>query len=349
MGMRAEPLLEIRGLKTHFPLDEGLVRAVDGVDLTIRAGQTVGLAGESGCGKSVTAFSVLQIVGKPGRIVEGQVLLRRSRAADSRSSVDEVVDLAAMDPRGDEIRAIRGADVAMIFQEPMSSLSVMHTVGFQIQEAIQLHQKVSDREARQQILDLLARVGIPRPEDWIDRYPFQLSGGMRQRVMIAMALSCNPKLLIADEPTTALDVTTQAQILELIKGLQKKYGMAMLLITHDLGVIAETCDEVAIMYMGEIVEQAPVDAIFFDALHPYTRALLHSIPVLGEAKSAKLRSIEGSVPDPYNRPPGCPFHPRCERHMPGRCDRIHPTTVILEDGRSVRCLLYDHTGEAARV
>ena len=345
--MSGDTLLEVKGLQTYFPLDEGLVKAVDGADLTVKRGQTLGLVGESGCGKSVTAFSVLQIVGRPGRIYGGKILFHRLTSDEGGNERIEVIDLAALDPRGDEIRSIRGADIAMIFQEPMSSLSMMHTIGFQIREAIQLHQNVSDHQARQLVVDLLGRVGIPQPSQWVDSYPFQLSGGMRQRAMIAMALSCNPKLLIADEPTTALDVTTQAQILELMRRLQQEFGMAILLITHDIGVIAEMCDEVAVMYLGEVVEQASVDSIFYDPLHPYTRALLKSIPVLGSGRSIKLASIVGSVPDPYNRPSGCPFHPRCASVLQGRCDRIRPRTTRLPDGRAVRCLLYAQDTEVA--
>jgi len=331
-------LLEVKGLKTHFPLREGLVKAVDGVDFDIRHGSTVGLVGESGCGKSVTAFSILQIVGRPGRIVDGQVLLHRR--TDGGAS-EEVIDLVALHPRSEEMRAVRGGEIAMIFQEPMTSLSMMHTVGFQIEEAILLHNHMPKQEARERAIDLLRHVGIPRPEQRVDAYPFQLSGGMRQRAMIAMALSCSPSLLIADEPTTALDVTTQAQILDLMKELQRDFGMAVMLITHDLGIVAETCDEVVVMYLGEVVERADVDSLFYDPLHPYTRALLRSIPILGRSRGTELQPIEGMVPDPYNRPPGCPFHPRCASFVAGLCDRQHPEMTVTDDGRAVRCLLYE--------
>lgn len=336
-------LLEIKDLQVHFFLQEGTVRAVDGVDLKIKRGATVGLVGESGCGKSVTAFSILQVVSRPGRIVGGSIKLHRlvNDPAGGGSQV-ETIDLAALPPRSKAMRAIRGRDIAMIFQEPMTSLSMMHTIGFQIDEAIRLHNKVTKEESRRRAIELLRRVGIPKPEERVDAYPFQLSGGMRQRAMIAMALSCNPSLLIADEPTTALDVTTQAQIMELIVELKREIGMSVLLITHDLGVIAETCDEVVVMYLGEIVEKAGVKELFADPLHPYTRALLASIPRLGYGREKELEPIEGMVPDPYNRPPGCPFHPRCTAFMPGLCDEQLPPITVLSDGREVRCHLYNN-------
>jgi len=338
-------LLELKGLKTHFPLHEGVVKAVDGVDLTIKRGTTLGLVGESGCGKSVTAFSILQIVGRPGRIMEGQVLFHRPvRGQEGASQMSEIIDLAALNPRGREMRDVRGSEIAMVFQEPMTSLSMMHTIGFQIVEAIRLHRHTSQQQARETAIEMLHRVGIPKPEEWVDAYPFQLSGGMRQRAMIAMALVCQPRLLIADEPTTALDVTIQAQILELMRELQQDLGMAVLLITHDLGVIAEMCDEVAVMYLGEVVEYGDVDSIFHNPLHPYTRALLRSIPKLGHSKEKELDSIEGMVPDAFNRPSGCPFHPRCTVSAPA-CAEVHPSMVRMENGQMVRCAHYEHAGE----
>ncbi len=333
-------LLEVKNLKTHFFLDEGVVRAVDGVDFTVRRGKTIGIVGESGCGKSVTAYSILQLVGRPGRIVEGQILLHRRDGADWEGGGEEVIDIAALPLNSRRLRDIRGKDIAMIFQEPMTSLSMMHTVGFQIIEAILLHMPLTKEQARERAIEMLRLVGIPKPEQRVDDYPFQLSGGMRQRAMIAMALSCNPSLLIADEPTTALDVTTQAQILELMLRLQEEFGMAIMMITHDLGVVAEICDDVVVMYLGEVVERGDVDSIFHDPQHPYTQALLHSIPRLGHSKEGRLNPIVGSVPDPYNRPPGCPFHPRCAHYMPGRCDVVHPDLIEFGDGRAVRCLLY---------
>jgi peptide/nickel transport system ATP-binding protein len=317
---------------------EGIVRAVEGIDFDIKPSTTVGLVGESGSGKSVTAFALLQAVARPGRIVSGRVLFNQGARAETGQS--ETIDLALLNPRGEKIRSIRGKEIAMIYQEPMTSLSMMHTIGFQIIEAILLHQKVNKEQARALAIEMLGRVGIARPEQRVDSYPFELSGGMRQRAMIAMALVCNPRLLIADEPTTALDVTTQAQIMELILELQREMGMAVLLITHDLGVVAETCKEVVVMYLGEVMEKAEVTQLFHDPLHPYTRALLRSIPRLGHGKSVELQPIEGMVPDPYNRPPGCPFHPRCPSMIEGVCDVQPLTTTVLPDGRTVRCHLY---------
>jgi peptide/nickel transport system ATP-binding protein len=329
--MADRPLLEVRGLRTHFFTDEGVVRAVDGVDFEIRRGQIVCVVGESGCGKSVTARSILQIVDPPGRVVDGQILLDQDGG---------VVDVAALDPRGKAIRRIRGKEIAMIFQEPMTSLSPVHTIGDQIGEAMRLHLTYTPAEAHQRTLELLRRVGIPNPERRIDAYPFQLSGGMRQRAMIAMGLACSPSLLIADEPTTALDVTTQAQILDLITDLQQEFGMAVLLITHDLGVVAEMADSVVVMYLGTVAECGSVDAIFHDPQHPYTRALLRSIPRVGAGVRERLSTIRGSVPPPLVRPPGCAFHPRCEHAMPGRCDRVVPGRVATGSGGEVRCLLF---------
>ncbi len=330
-----EPLLEVKGLKTHFLLDEGTVRAVDGVDITVPRGTTLGVVGESGCGKSVTAFSILQLVQKPGQILEGEILLHGTH------HTPDVVDVAALPYESEQLRQIRGQDIAMIFQEPMTSMSMMYTVGFQISEAVSLHMELDKEAARARAVEMLGLVGIPDPEERYDAYPYELSGGMRQRVMIAMALSCDPQLLIADEPTTALDVTTQAQILELMQRLQNELGMAIMLITHDLGVVAEMCSEVVVMYLGEVVEHADVDSIFHDPQHPYTQALLQSIPRLGHSTEGRLNPIRGSVPDPYHRPSGCPFHPRCEKAMAGRCNTEHPQLTVLPDGRLVRCLLYE--------
>ena len=316
------------------------MKAVEGADLTIKRGGTRGVVGESGCGKSVTAYSILQLVESPGRIVAGQILFHRQLNSDGASQMTDIVDLAALKPGSREMRAIRGEEIAMVFQEPMTSLSPVHTIGNQIEEVILLHRRVDQATARQQAIEMLHRVGIPKPEERIDAYPFQLSGGMRQRAMIAMALACHPSLLIADEPTTALDVTTQAQILELIQGLQRDWGMAVMLITHNLGMVAEICQEIVVMYLGEVVERADVFALFREPLHPYTRALLRSIPRLGQIKQGRLDPIQGAVPDPYNRPAGCPFHPRCSQIMPGKCDQIRPALIEQGDGRAVRCLLY---------
>ena len=334
--MNDRMLLEVKNLKTHFFLSEGIVRAVDGVDFTLRRGTTLGVVGESGCGKSVTAYSILKLVNKPGKIVDGNILFDRSN-----NGTPDIIDLAAFGPNSPELRDVRGKDIAMIFQEPMNSLSPVHTIGAQIMEGIRLHTGASKREALERAIDLLREVGIPKPEQRVHAYSFQLSGGMRQRAMIAAALACNPKLLIADEPTTALDVTMQAQILDLLRSLQERFGMAIMLITHDLGVVAETCEDVVVMYMGEVVEQAPVDKLFHDPQHPYTQALLKSVPRLGYGRRQKLNPIRGSVPDPFSRPTGCPFHARCEKRIAGRCDVVHPKLTKLPDGRMVRCLLYE--------
>ncbi|MBV9896445.1 MAG: ABC transporter ATP-binding protein [Chloroflexi bacterium] len=325
-------LLEVQDLHVEFPTRDGVVKAVDGVDFSIKHNQTVGVVGESGSGKTVTALAILQVVSQPGKISGGRVLLRQESG--------NAVDIASLNPRGKAIRAIRGKDISMIFQEPMTSFSMMHTIGFQIVEAIRLHQNIGNHEARSIAIDMLRRVGIARPEERVDAYAFELSGGMRQRAMIAMALVTHPRLLIADEPTTALDVTLQAQIMELIRELQRELGMSVLLITHDLGVIAENCDEVIVMYLGEVMERAGVQHLFADPLHPYTRALLRSIPRLGHGKEWELEPIEGMVPSPYNRPTGCPFHPRCPAFIPGKCDTLRPELVEVGDGRAVRCHLY---------
>ena len=335
--MGNEVLLEVKNLRTYFFLDEGTVKSVDGASFDIYRGQTLGVVGESGCGKSVTARSILRIVDPPGRIVEGQILYHRGR---------EVVDLARLDPRSDVIRSIRGAEIAMIFQEPMTSFSPVHTIGNQIIEAIRLHQDVSKAQAREQAIAMLHRVGMPQPERRIDEYPHQLSGGMRQRAMIAMALSCRPKLLLADEPTTALDVTTQAQILEILTSLQREMGMATVMITHDLGVVAEVAQWVVVMYLGRVVEVADVRSLFHDPRHPYTQALLQSIPKVGRRSRARLQPVRGMVPNPYNRPRGCLFHPRCPLSQPGLCDVVTPELVPLGEGRQVSCLRCGRGGQA---
>jgi peptide/nickel transport system ATP-binding protein len=332
-------LLSVRDLKTYFDQDEGLVKAVDGVSFDLYPGATLGIVGESGCGKSVTARSILGIVDRPGRIVDGEIRFRRQTAYKAAES-GTVVDLAKLPTNGPEIRAIRGAEIALIFQEPMSSFSPVHTVGNQIAEAIMLHQHVDRRQARVRTIEMLRRVGVSSPEQRVDQLSNQLSGGLRQRAMIAMALSCHPTLLIADEPTTALDVTTQTQILELMRQLQREDGMAIMLITHDLGVIAEMATDVAVMYLGRVVEQAPVDEIFHAPRHPYTQALLRSIPRMRSRSRERLNPIAGAVPHPYDRPAGCPFHPRCPQFMPGRCDAEEPTLRPVGDNHTVSCFLY---------
>jgi peptide/nickel transport system ATP-binding protein len=341
---RADRLLEVEGLKTYFFLKEGTVRAVEGADFSIDRGGTVGVVGESGCGKSVAAFSILQLVEQPGRIVGGSIKWHRAAKGGAGATT---VDLAALHPRSKEIREVRGGEISMIFQEPMVSLGPVHTIGSQITEAIRQHRSLEKAEADAKAVEWLGKVGIPEPERRFSSYSFQLSGGMRQRAMIAMALSCQPSLLIADEPTTALDVTTQAQILELMNQLQADLGMAIMLITHNLGVVAENCREVVVMYLGQVVEKAPTDAIFHDPLHPYTQALLKSVPVLGSGKRERLDTIEGSVPDAFARPSGCPFHPRCPAKLGAACERELVPLYELPDGRRVRCLI--HAAKAARV
>jgi oligopeptide/dipeptide ABC transporter ATP-binding protein len=326
-----DTLLEYKDFRLHFYTDEGVVKAVDGIDLDVPKGRTLCVVGESGCGKSVMALAALGIVQKPGRIVSGHILW----GLDS----GQAVDVASLDPKSREIRDIRGAEIAMIFQEPMTSLSALHTIGDQIMEAIRLHQRVSKEQARSWAIEMLDRVRIPRPERLVDEYHFRLSGGMRQRAMIAMALSCNPSLLIADEPTTALDVTTQAQILDLMFELQSGYEMSIMFITHDLGVVAEIADDVAVMYLGRVVEQTDVDTLFNAPQHPYTRALLSSIPKV-TATREPLEPIRGMVPNPFRRPIGCTFHPRCAQAMPV-CEAREPVATQVGPGHRVRCLLYE--------
>ena len=334
------PLLSVHELKTYFFADEGVTRAVDGASFDIYPGQTLGVVGESGCGKSVTARSILRIVERPGRIVGGRILLRRGLGVEGQVTGQEI-DLTRLEADGKEMRATRGAEIGLVFQEPMTSFSPVHTVGSQIVEAIRLHQKLTKQEARQRAIEQLRQVGIPKPERRVDEYAFELSGGLRQRAMIAMALSCQPKLLIADEPTTALDVTTQAQILDLLRNLQEQSGMAIMLITHNLGVIAEMADDVVVMYLGRVVEKGPVDEIFHGARHPYTKALLRSIPSIQSESRVKLPTISGSIPHPFNRPYGCPFHPRCPSSIPGTCDQREPGLVAVSDRQQVSCFLYE--------
>ena len=328
----AEPILSVRNLRTHFFADEGIVRAVDGTSFDLYPGRTLGIVGESGCGKSVTARSILRIVERPGRIVSGEILLRRANG--------KTVDIAAMPPDSAEMRQIRGGDIGLVFQEPMSSLSAFHTVGAQLIEAIRLHSTLSKQAARERAIELLALTGIPRPRQRVDAYSFELSGGLRQRVMIALALAAEPRVLIADEPTTALDVTTQAQILELIARLQRERGLAVILITHDMGVIAEMADDVVVMYLGREVERGPVDTIFHAPLHPYTQSLLRSIPSVLAKPRARLATISGSIPHPLARPSGCPFHPRCPDAMPGRCDTTFPEETTHGEAHATACHLH---------
>ncbi|HEY2990295.1 MAG TPA: ABC transporter ATP-binding protein [Candidatus Binatia bacterium] len=315
-------LIQVKDLHTSFFTPEGEVRSVDGVNFQVAEGQTLGLVGESGCGKSVTALSIMRLVpSPPGKIVGGEILYRGR-------------DLLRLD--GESMRKIRGNEISMIFQEPMTSLNPVFTIGDQIGEAIRLHQGLGKRETRAKTIEMLRLVKIADPESRVDDYPHQLSGGMRQRVMIAMALSCNPSLLIADEPTTALDVTIQAQILELIEELQGKLGMALLLITHDLGVVAERADDVAIMYAGKIVERAAAQEIFIRPLHPYTVGLLNSLPGARVAKRKRLAAIPGTVPSPLDLPSGCRFRDRCPRAAP-QCAEAEPELVEKEKNHWVAC------------
>ena len=321
-------LLEVRDLRTQFPTRSGLVRAVDGVSFNLDRGELLGLVGESGCGKSMTALSIMRLVAPPGKIVSGEVIF------DGK-------DLLKLSDA--EMRQMRGDDIAMIFQDPMTSLNPVFTVGEQIAEALRLHRKLSRSDARAATIDAMREVAIPDPARRVNDYPHQLSGGMRQRVMIAMALACNPKLLIADEPTTALDVTIQAQILELLDELRQQRELAVLLITHDLGVVAEVADRVAVMYTGRIVEESDVDELFERPKHPYTEGLLRSVPKLTSAEVAKkvrLETIEGTVPSPTDLPPGCHFAPRCSHRMP-RCTQEEIPLYELERDVKVRCVLYD--------
>ncbi|HOP95006.1 MAG TPA: ABC transporter ATP-binding protein [Dictyoglomaceae bacterium] len=325
-----DKLLEVKDLKTYFVLDEGVVKAVDGISFDVEPGKTLGIVGESGCGKSVTALSILKLTG-PRSKIQGEILFHKD---------GEVIDITKLDPKGDEIRNIRGKEIAMIFQEPGASFSPVHTVGEQIMEAVILHQNLDKKKAREVVIELMRIAGIPRPELRIDEYPHQFSGGMLQRAMIAMALSCRPQLLIADEPTTSLDVTIQAQILELMKELQKQFGMAVMMITHNLGVVAEMAEDVVVMYLGKIVESASVEEIFHNPIHPYTKALLESIPKIGKRVKGRLKAIKGMVPDPYNLPTGCNFHPRCPEFVRGLCDVRVPELKEIKPGHKVSCLLY---------
>ncbi len=318
-----EYLLQVRGLKTYFDSDDGLVRAVDGVDFTLKPGEVLGIVGESGCGKSVTSMSIMRLIQDPGEIAGGEILFND----------EDLLELPE-----DEMRNIRGNRIAMIFQQPTTALNPVFTVGQQIKEALQLHKGLSDKEADARCEQLLALVGIPDPRRRMANFPHEMSGGMCQRVMIAMGLSCDPELLIADEPTTALDVTIQAQILDLMRDLKDKINTAIIMITHDLGVVAEMVDNVIVMYAGKVVESSPVTSLFADPKHPYTQGLIASIPVLGMLND-ELATIPGSVPNLVNLPPGCRFANRCQYRM-DKCDQEEPPLIKLEGNRLVRCWLY---------
>ncbi len=363
-----EILLDVKDLQVHFDVRRGTVRALEGVNFTVRRGSTMGIIGESGSGKSVTARAIMHLLAKNGRIVNGEILYYRE-APEGNLASSEVIDISQQKANGPLMRSVRGGEIAMIFQEPMSSLTPVYTAGLHIGESIQLHlkprqpvgdqmakaiarqNKIPKNEARQIAVEMLDRVGIPRASERVDSYPHELSGGQRQRVMIAIALSCGPKLLIADEPTTALDVTTQAQINDLMLELKDEFGMAIMYITHDLGVIAEMAEDIAVMYLGRIVEQGKTESIFYDPQHPYTKALLKSIPRIGGPAGRRLVVIEGMVPDPFHIPTGCPFHDRCPEVVPGLCNMYEP--VLLDTGPEHRaaCLLHDaeKVGEVNRV
>ena len=331
--MSSEALLKVKDLKIGFRSDEGIIKAVEGVDFTVNKGKTLGIVGESGSGKSVSTKAIMK-------------LLPRTAVIDNDSSIQfrrksgEVVEITSLRPSGRDLRNIRGGEIAMIFQEPMASFSPVYTIGNHIIEAIRTHRKISQKEARELAINMLDKVGIANPQVRIDQYPFELSGGMRQRAMIAMALSTNPSLLIADEPTTALDVTIQAQILELMKGLQADFEMTIIFITHDMGVIAQIADEVAVMYLGRVVEQGATREVIFNPQHPYTRGLLEAIPKLGHLHE-RLVPVGGDIPGPMNRPAGCAFHTRCPQFMPGVCDQSLPAKTVVNEHHTVNCFLYE--------
>jgi len=329
------PLIDVKELKVYFDTEDGMARAVDGVDFTIEAEKTLGVVGESGCGKSVMARATMGLVEVPGRIEAGEIRLRRD---------GKVVDVAKLDPKGRQIRQIRGNDIAMIFQEPMTSLNPVFTIGDQIVEGILLHQGVEKREARERAIEVLGAVGISSPRQRVNEYPHQLSGGMRQRAMIAMALSCNPSLLIADEPTTALDVTIQAQVLDLMNALRRDFKTAIMFITHDLGVIASMADDVIVMYLGKIVESGSVRDIFHRPQHPYTQGLLGSIPSLSDTGKGRLQAIDGVVPTPFEVIEGCGFAPRCP-HATGQCDTQVPLLKDVAPGHAAACFLLNEAAE----
>ena len=347
-------ILSVRDLAVEYRTALGKVRALNGVTFDVRRGRVLGVVGESGSGKSVTARAILQILERQGHLTEGSIVFHpgtskggerlREQHPDQAAATTESggIDLTRLGPTSDAMRAIRGADIAMIFQEPMSSLNPVYTVGAQIQEAILLHQNPDKKESWDHAVEMLRQVGMPNPERIATSYPHELSGGMRQRAMIAMALSCHPALLIADEPTTALDVTTEAQILALMRRLKGEIGMSIMFITHSMGVVAQLCDEVIVMYQGRVVERASVDDIFYHPKHPYTRSLLRSIPRIGAAEHTPLEVIKGSVPDPYATVPGCSFHPRCPDFIGDVCQTVIPPETLLAGGaHGVCCHLYD--------
>jgi oligopeptide/dipeptide ABC transporter ATP-binding protein len=337
---KEDTILRINNLHTYFYTDIGVSKALNGVSFEIPARKVMGVVGESGCGKSVTALSCLRLLPRSAKIIKGDITLYRRVAKPNGGMVVDEIKLTDLNPMSQEIRDIRGDELAMIFQEPMTSLNPSYTVGDQIAEAIILHQKVDNTEAATRTIRILDQVGMANPKAIYQRFPHELSGGMRQRAMIAMGLSCNPSVLFADEPTTALDVTTEAQILDLMRDLQTELGMTIVFITHNLGVVAQMCDYVAVMYLGRIVEQAAIEAIFYNPHHPYTKALLNSIPHAGSRVHNRLQPIRGVVPDPYSSIKGCPFHPRCNSFMPGKCNQAVPAITTVGEGHTVRCFLY---------
>ncbi|HET59569.1 MAG TPA: ABC transporter ATP-binding protein [Chloroflexi bacterium] len=332
-------VVQVENLKTYFFLHEGTAKAVDGVSFDLYRGRTLGVIGESGCGKSVTSQSIMRLVQTPpGKIVEGNIWLYQY---DEQNQFKGKVDVVPLKTDSKELRKIRWKEIAMIFQEPMTSLSPVHTVYDQINEAMMLHiPGITKEETRTRTVELLRRVGIPQPNKMVDAYSYQLSGGMRQRAMIAMALSCNPNLLIADEPTTALDVTVESQILELIRELQAEYNMSIMYISHDLAVVAEMSDDIMVMYLGQAVEKASTGEIFDNPLHPYTQALWESIPTI-DGKLDKLEAIKGTIPSPYFKHVGCRFFERCQKRIEGRCDVAPPELLEVSPGHFVRCVLYE--------
>lgn len=328
------PILEVKDLKVHFYLEEGVSRAVDNVSFSVQPGKTLGIVGESGSGKSVIGLSILRIVPSPGRIVNGEIWLDLR----SQNQTSDRLDLVTLKPKSSKARSIRGKEISMIFQEPMNSFSPVHTIGSQIIEALKIHSDISYGEARNRAIEMLKRVGIPQPVKRIGSYPHQLSGGMRQRAMIAMALICNPRILIADEPTTALDVTIQSQILALLKDLQQEFGMAILFISHNLGIIADISDDVLVVYFGRVMEQAPVEVIFKNPVHPYTKALLRSVPGIDTPVGSELATIEGTLPDPLTHIVGCPFWGRCIECAGATVCRDNPYELSqVEDRHFVAC------------
>jgi peptide/nickel transport system ATP-binding protein len=337
--MTSQPLLEVRDLQTVFELDEGTVKAVDGVSFDVYPGRVLGIVGESGCGKSVTIKSVLRLIEEPGRIANGSIHFR-SKILGNHAT--DMVDIVQLPSKSSQLRALRGNEIALIPQEPMAAFSPVHTIGNQLIEVIKLHQYVRDEEANKIAVNRLREVGVPNPESAMERYSWELSGGLRQRAMIGMALTCDPLLLIADEPTTAIDVTTQAQVLSLLRKLQQEHQTSIIFITHDLGVIAQLADDVVVMYLGKVMESGPVDQIFHNPQHPYTRALLRSIPTIYTKNRSRLPTISGSIPHPFQKRTGCPFVARCQEVLPKqKCANQAPVLKSINEHQAVSCFLHE--------